>query len=77
MRKVLPIKIEFEYEESKDNAEIIQRMYNRIFEMAKQNILNKRKLKRGEVKTENEKLLHICSSIIRRPIFSKYTASIE
>lgn len=66
MRKVLPIKIEYEYEESKDNEEIVQRVYNRIFEMAKKNVLEGQKLKREEVKINNEKLLYIRSNIIPR-----------
>lgn len=52
MRKVLSIKIEFEYEDSKDNEEIVQRMYNRIFEQAKQIVIARRKIKREEEKSE-------------------------
>ena len=47
MRKVMPIRIEFEYEEFKDNEEIIQRVYNRIFEIAKQNLIKRKQLKSG------------------------------
>lgn len=38
-RKVVLPRIEFIYEESKDNEELVQDMYNRIFEIAKQNTL--------------------------------------
>lgn len=66
MRKVLPIRIEFEYDESKDNEEIIQRIYNKIFEMAKKNVLDRQKLKREEVKVNNEQMLYIRSNSIPR-----------
>lgn len=42
-RKVVPPRITFRYEELKDNEVIVQRMYNRIFEIAKQNILARRR----------------------------------
>lgn len=50
MRKVKPIKFEFEYEDSKENEVVIQRMYNRIFDMARRNVLSKRviRIKRKE-----------------------------
>lgn len=62
MRKVLPIRIEFEYEELEDNGEIVQRMYNRVFEKAKQNLISKGKLKRREVenKPDYEKASSLC-----------------
>ncbi len=49
MRKIRPINLEFEYEDSTDNEEIIQRMYNRFFDLAKQKILSKKKLEREDV----------------------------
>jgi len=43
MRKVRPVRLEFEYEDSKDNEEIVQNMYNKIFDSAKQNLSEKLK----------------------------------
>lgn len=49
MRKVRPINLEFEYEDSVDNEEIIQKIYNRFFDLAKQKILSNKKLERKGV----------------------------
>jgi hypothetical protein len=49
MRKVRPINLEFEYEDSVDNEQIIQKMYNMFFDLAKQKILSKKKLEREGV----------------------------
>jgi hypothetical protein len=71
MRKVTPVKLEFEYEESKDNEEIVQDMYNKIFNQAKQNILSKRNIERKEVDkkiTNDEKIHNLCESISSRPV---------
>ncbi len=42
-RKVIPPRIAFVYDESLGNEEILQDMYNRVFEIAKQNILARRR----------------------------------
>ncbi len=39
MRKVKPIKIEFEYEETPENEQMVQAMYNKLLLIAKSNIL--------------------------------------
>lgn len=57
MRKAAVPKIEFEYEDSKDNEEVVQKMYNRIFDLAKRNVLEKRKLSRESQK--QNKILQI------------------
>jgi uncharacterized protein (UPF0210 family) len=49
MRKIRPINLEFEYEDSTDNEKIIQRMYNRLFDLAKQKIISKKKLERENI----------------------------
>lgn len=50
MRKAAVPKIEFEYEESKDNEEIVQKMYNKIFDLARQNVLEQRNLNKESQK---------------------------
>ena len=65
MRRVAVPKIEFEYEESKDNEEIVQKMYNIIFDLAKRNVLSKKNLERKEVNkkiTNDEKIHNLCES---------------
>jgi hypothetical protein len=40
MRKVMPIKMEFTYDDLPENEREVERVYNRLLAMAKQNILS-------------------------------------
>ena len=40
----MPIKINFRYENSLDNREVLRIMYDRIFKIAKKNLIEKRKI---------------------------------
>jgi hypothetical protein len=60
MRKAAIPKIEFEYEDSKENEEIVQNMYNKIFDLARRNVLEKRKI---NMKSENQTKLMLPVSV--------------
>ena len=56
MRKAAVPKIEFEYEDSKENEEIVQNMYNKIFDAARRKVLEKRELNKETGKPDKAKL---------------------
>lgn len=50
MRRVMPLKFRFHYVNAPDSEERLQRTCNRIFAIAKQNLIRKRQLKQmGEL----------------------------
>lgn len=68
MRKVQPITLEFEYANTPESNQRLKAAYNRIFEIAKQNILERRKSQqKGGEKSNDQKVLHLRSSSIMQP----------
>ena len=49
MRKVIPPNIQFNYVDKPESAERLKLAYDRLFTMARQNIIQKKKLKGGRL----------------------------
>lgn len=52
MKRVAPVKIKFVYVDAPDNQKRLEMAYNRIFEIARQNLLKKRQMVIGEGNTD-------------------------
>jgi len=55
MRKIMPLKITFYYVDAPDSKQRLMRAYNRIFAIAKQNIIERRRLEEQKKKGGGKK----------------------